>query len=374
MVDLTDAGRRLAAFDAGPTTAFSTLQRRARGRIRRRRALTVVGTGILAAVVVFGALHLHPSAPGGRGQQVATGGIPGGPPTVLPTVTHPAAWDRHVIGDLSFWTPPTWYACDYGVNGPVAFEPARPCPLGSTGQGAPLVVRSSSSSVWPAGWKRSTGTIPAGVRETIDHVAVFEEGGGRSGAVTYDVPSLGVSLVATTPAARQIVSTLAGSALHAVLSATYPVAVPAGWRTVDFGGIAASVPASWPVRAVSALPGRTRAEPRSCTLFAEGSIVYLGRVRTPCTASEVGTFTPGLWIGTATEAALGGRGARLTVSTVMRRSRSQAATVTIRSLTVDQSDLIDLTVSAGARMVEATMGVGTEPAIAEEIISSLRPS
>jgi hypothetical protein len=46
----------------------------------------------------------------------------------------------------------------------------------------------------------------------------------------------------------------------------------------------------------------------------------------------------------------------------------------VEALKFNQSDLVDLTVRAGGRTVDATMGLGTAPAVAEEIISSFRPT
>lgn len=67
-----------------------------------------------------------------------------------------------------------------------------------------------------------------------------------TGELDYGIPGLREEVDAAGPLARRIIDTLTVSP-RAVLWTSPPPVVPSSWKTIAFDGIAARVPASWPV-------------------------------------------------------------------------------------------------------------------------------
>ncbi|MHB8295748.1 MAG: hypothetical protein ACYDH5_14220 [Acidimicrobiales bacterium] len=360
MVDLEDAAQRLVATcSAGPITPISDLRSRARRRRRRRRGMTGLAACAVAVAVAMATVHLVPA--GQRRLYVAAGGA--NQAVSLPQSNHPSGWRRVDIGRASLWLPKSWSYCTAGNNA----QGISMVPLASNGSGfcPPPPFAKPPVAVLPpvstSGWARaSLNGIPAWERPVRN---------ASSGSRTYDLPSLGVRLVAVGPVATRVVRTIEPSPLSALLATSYPVPVPSGWKTVRLGPVAASIPASWPVRRLTAPPREIPGNRYSaCNLFLS-SAAYLGKVRSRCSGIATGEPSPtGIWLGTSAVVPL--VHARSTSVTL----KTGNAVVDLRYGYTSSSYLVDFTIHTAAGTVQATLGLGSHPAIAEEILSSLRPA
>lgn len=367
MDDLDAAGRRLAGWHAGPTPPVDRIFRRAKRRRRKRVAARVGASFALAAA----AAGIVASVPALRSPTTVVSGAP----NPLASAPHPRGWVPVDLGRLRVWAP------DLDVCGGIT---------GSSG-GADISVTSGCQSPFPPSPSQPVEVVaaavrPSGDRTTLDGLSVWVSGprvrlvGGRldtaallAGAnrsiTSFDVPSLGVRLLALGSSGARLALTLGPSPLDAVLATTYPVAIPSGWRSVSFDGVTLSVPPSWAVTKLTrapleALPGQPLVP---CELFPR-PVVYLGGPAGSCSTGFAGGIgdPPGLWLGNAV-AALSGPSNR--TSTL----RSAAgASATIRWSPFAGSSTVDVTLVAGGHSVAATMGIGSDPVIAEEILSSLR--
>jgi hypothetical protein len=192
--------------------------------------------------------------------------------------------------------------------------------------------------------------------------------------------SLGVVLYGFGPLGVRIVRDAGPSALVAFLASRLPVAVPSGWKTVTFGPLAVSVPPSWPLRF---LTGRSWPIPGFCVsrVFPH-PVAYLGA------ASDAAHSCPAIDAQTILSAtALPGDGIWLTV--VQGKAVEHpffppvGRTVTVEGLRVKVrlglpgagggSDTVEVLATVGKTSVVATLGLGINPQIAEEILSSIRP-
>lgn len=361
MVDLEDAAQRLVATcSAGPITPISDLRSRARRRRRRRRGMTGLAACAAAVAVAMATVHLVPA--GQRRLYVAAGGA--NQAVSLPQSDHPSGWRRVDIGRASLWLPKSWSYCTvYNAQG-ISAQGISMVPLASGGSGfCPPPLAKPPVAVLPpvstSGWARaSLNGIPAWERPVRN---------ASSRSRTYDLPSLGVRLVAIGPVATRVVRTIEPSPLSALLATSYPVPVPSGWKTVRFGPVAASIPASWPVRRLTAPPKEIPVNRYSaCKLFLS-SAAYLGKVRSRCSGIAAGEPSPtGIWLGTS---AVGPLADTRSTSVTLK---SGNAVVDLRYGYTSSSYLVDLTIHTAAGTVQATLGLGSQPAVAEEILSSLR--
>jgi hypothetical protein len=200
-------------------------------------------------------------------------------------------------------------------------------------------------------------------------VAGYVESGSvrQSGsAVTEDVPSLGVQLLYN-GAGASVAATLGRSSYAALSDANYPVAVPASWKTVIYKGFQVRVPPSWPVRAL----GLHLAAPGFCGLGGGAAGVYLGRESVVATCpvpppGSVPAFFDYLWLQPYTASS----------GTSEHRLRTGQVTLTLQEIgpVSDYTTAANLTASSGSRRISLTIGLGTQPTMAEAILSSILPA
>jgi hypothetical protein len=202
----------------------------------------------------------------------------------------------------------------------------------------------------------------------------------HNGTVVRSVPSLGVVLYGFGSLGARIVRDAGPSSLAALLSARLPVAVPNGWKTVSFGPLAVSVPRSWPLRF---LTGRSWPIPGFCVspVFPQ-PVAYLGA------ASDAEHSCPIIDAQTILSAtAHPGDGIWLTVGQGAAVEHPffppVGQLITVKGLRVKVrlglpgagggSDTVEVLATVGRTSVVATLGLGINPRVAEDILSSIRP-
>jgi hypothetical protein len=202
------------------------------------------------------------------------------------------------------------------------------------------------------------------------------------GTIVRSIPSLGVVLYGFGSTGESIVRAAGPSSFAAFLSARVPVAAPIGWRTDSVGPIAVSIPKSWPRRQLNA---RSWPVPGICNspIFPH-PIAYSGSPSDggyPCPADDSRTFLY--------ETAYPGDGIWLTIASgqqfqhpFIEESPPIGRVVTVRGLRVevrlglpragDGSDTVEFLVTVGRTTVAGILGLGLNPRVAEEILSSIR--
>lgn len=343
MVDLDQAGHRLASHPAGPLTPIPALRQRIRRRHRRRRFAAALGAAGLTAVAGVGAVTLPT---GHHTDQVQVGsGAYAYPAHLLPVVAHPRRWMPFDIGLLRLWAPSEeeygWAPGSYTFTDignscmrTACLPPHAPVPL--------TVERATPT----------TGLTPT----RLNGLKVWERHAGST--TVYDVPSLDVRLVATTRLADRVAATMGPSSLQAVLTTTYPVARPARWKTLRFDAVAVSVPASWPVKRGPL--------PNNCAFSTPTA--YIGELRPTCVA-QTNHGRPLTLLGVG-----GSNGVPTQDLTRTATIETGHATIKIAYGSTASSYLLSLTVHTTSGTAQATIGLGSDPALAEEILSSLRPA
>jgi hypothetical protein len=137
----------------------------------------------------------------------------------------------------------------------------RPLPT-HMGCSAPANVVSSRAATKSA--------IPHGRSVIVNGIRV-ELGWTRSGStITYVERGLGMEVTAHGPLARRVLETFTRSPLSVVLGSS--VRPPAGWRTIDFGGLQFAVPASWHITRDSWWGG--------CPLYVSADVLRLSTAQT----------------------------------------------------------------------------------------------
>jgi hypothetical protein len=282
------------------------------------------------------------------------------------------------FGKLRLWVPSNWrledrlgYPCSTGPQ--VDFERV----VLSTGV-PQLTCRAARKGAWV--WVRQPApAVPAGAKLTsLSGLLVRVSPAEPPGAVRYDVPGYDESVTAYGPGSRAVASTLGPSALGAVLAARQPVRVPKGWRRVSLDGTSARVPPNWPVGAYP----RQLIGIGTCGLpFPQPPRAYIGGqdiTSANCPAEDgslAATPDDGLWLvagandffhllksGGGGHRAWSVPGAKVTLVYASAAALGQGV------------DLVWALVQAHGRPVLATVGLGTEPSIAEEILGSLGAS
>jgi hypothetical protein len=419
MVDLDEAGERLRGLTLEEPTPIVELRCRRTARTRRRRQ-TVGAAG--AALVVVAALvaAVAVGSPGSPGPQRVTTGpgptgvehprsappiavpvTPGGPysasPSVAvlpPTNAVPAAGGPQVpagrslspphaagatpvdYGLLRLWLPPGWHVWSGAGTVAGSCPPAKSVLFGSDPDGACpsspatlpsyVVVEPVVENASPSGQQT----------DRINGFTVHSAAPGGAPSTTettmYTVPALGVQILASA-AGHVVVDSLGPSSLYDVIHLQSPVAPPASWKTVNYGGFEARVPRNWPVhtlRAPSENPGD------NCSGYAEFTEpeVDLGTGGGPgsnCPEISIPGDPPevsnGLWMQPYSANVPGGGDfntqlAYRPLSEVLARADPDnyfAATASVA-------------ITSGARRITVVVGLGTDPGVAEEILSSFR--
>jgi hypothetical protein len=340
--------------------AAHRIERRS-SRPRRRVGATAVAVLLVAAIVVV-VVAAH-------GRRVAVRTSYGQPPVTVPSVTRsvvtlpvvdvPAGTGALDFGRLRIYLPRGWTAISSCGN-----EQGVPGAEGSLVVGPATECGGSPKSTWLSldgtpRWHPTNRWTPSrinGIRTWSRH---------EGGILFVDIPSLRASIDAHGPAAGRAVRTLGPSALDAVLAQTAPAAVPTGWKAIRFDGVQARVPAAWAIDAVT----KQRSMPGVCNDPVFGSSeVLLGddgfAVRCKLTVYDLYAPTNGLWIDSkdvpTTEEHVGVAWGSLPLTLLYSENQTD--------------DLLEVTTTVDARRVQLVIGLGTDPSIAEEILSSLTTS
>lgn len=199
------------------------------------------------------------------------------------------------------------------------------------------------------------------------------------GIIIRSIPRLDVVLYGFGSPGARIVGTAGSSSLAALLTARLPANVPRGWRTISAGPLVVSLPSSWPRRHLEKsswpVPGLCASrmflhpiaitgwseELAACTLIDAQSILYA-------------TVYPGdgVWIVVDHR--------RVNVHPFFPPT---GRIVNVKGLRVpvrlgmpavgDGSDTVELLATVGGTSISVTLGLGLDPMVAEEILSSIRP-
>lgn len=368
MIDLTEAGRRLAATRVGPTPPLEQVQARQKKRARHRRVL--VAGSVLSSMALAAALVLALLPVGSPTQQVETG--PPSPPTSATTPTdvhHPAGSVPIDYQRLRLWLPLGWTTSLSGCHAlsEAVFFPSRYAEPGSgcTYEGTDTIV------VLPL-----AGAASPGARTTTVNGFTVAETHDTADSTTWSVPSLGVQMVITGSVAQQVAETLDASPLEHLLTAALPTAIPAGWKTVEYGGFEARVPASWPTyQAVYPPVGKMNLFPSVCSppVF-RAPFVFLGKAPSLFCPLIFQTEEPpvddGLWLQSSTAAS------PLTESTGVAPGLQRLTTIGPDQVLIvpGQGDSVQVQVQGSGRRMTAVIGLGEDPTVAETILSSIRPA
>ncbi len=349
MIDLAEAGQRLANWEAGEPTDLAALYGRAERRTRRRR----IGWGAAALVavtaLVLGAvLPLQPPPPSARVSRAAAGPFP---PTPFPAA--PKGWGWFLAGPVALASPGGGGGAP---NGPI--ELCAPIPPGSR-QSCVVGVSERPTAMDPVFVTQLRGK-PTGRVRTIHGLEVYVSGNGQRRA--FAVPALGVELETYGALGQRIATTLVPSPLMVVASATATPAVPPGWRTVHTGDLTLSVPPGWPVVHLRHLPQLPASSPGLCNLFPRAEL-YLGAPSGSCDGT--GTSANGLWVG---------RSVDMTSSpvTTTRLRWVHGADVELLWSRNSISGIAWLSVQTPHGAVRGTIVLVTDPATLEAVLASIR--
>lgn len=376
MIDLSEAGRRLADTQVGSTPPIEALDARRLRRARRRRYSLLAAAAVVVAAAVSVPLALTARSPGT--QRVVTGP----PKTANPLTTEPAGLG--VSGSIPYdylrvrlWLPPGWTTststCHWGnhvVYFPADFAGATQ--LSCVIQPSNNVVVSSADTTVP----------PAAPSKTINGITVFVTQHNPEGT-TWDVPSLQVQ-VAFSAASQSVVDTLQASPLEDLLTQNFPTSpIPQGWRTITYDGFQAKVPSSWPThRIVTTTSGNTS----SVSGFPPGicapptfhtPAVYLGDGFISCPIELETTEPPtddGLWLQPSSDTT--------PLSSQLQANNSGGASTPQRLLNIgslqvlisaSSGDSVFVQLEGAGKRIDANIGLGRLPSVAEAIISSIKP-
>ncbi len=291
-------------------------------------------------------------------------------PVTLPAVTHEAKAKPFDFGYVRLWLPSSWSttnaqtlhpSChpDYlsyhdQIFSPLYPAPFRPCPAAAHGDWVLIL---------PA-----PKTVPAGATPIkINGITAWASPAKPPGATQYELPSLHTAITVLGSGAHKLLDTLQPSTLAAVLQTHYPTPVPSGWRTVRYHDITARVPSTWPVKAVG-----NRIPPGGCgDPLPKPPAVFTGNSTggvTNCGSQPVELVTipaDGLWLHPTIPGAL------------LSEPREPVHLIGGTAQLVywpggdGYADAIDLLLTLHGHHIDATIGLGLNPTIAEAIISSL---
>jgi hypothetical protein len=351
--DLEAAGAAIRALNLDGPTPVAVLRDRNRRRRARHRAL---GVGALV-VVLIGAGLLLAYRPN-RARVVTTSPNGTVPLVRLPTVEHPSRWLPIDYGRLQMWLPPGWRAISGSLRCTTRSDDNL-ITLGPTLQPCGISVASDVSL------RQSTKPAPVTWRSMRIHgVTVHYHDQGRS--VTYAVPSLQVTITASGTRALAVVGTLSPSPLDAVMEMTGAVGTPASWKAVRFDGFEIRVPRNWKTAPLTADCGALFVAAKHPAAYT-GQALYRGACK-PILLTYLLRPGNGVWLQQVSEQTAGTGRYRLKFHHL--------------GLIVDPATsalggqegvpIANITAVAGTHTLSAQLGLGTDPAIAEEILSSLR--
>jgi hypothetical protein len=284
-----------------------------------------------------------------------------GPAVTIPDERVPAGSTAFDYGLIRLWLPPGWTADPGTYCGAatkqvfVGTEP--PC---MNSDGTQMGLPYPTDFVWIS---PRNGPAPASsVRLEINGLSVWRSAIVDHGvpAVIYDLPGQGVQLEASGPGADAVAATIEESSLAAVVSERPQTTPPTGWKVVHYGQVRLEVPQSWPVTAATDdfqffFPFRSPPK-----LF-EG-------VSNPSHASfpppiQFTAPADGVWIAPGDQT-------QTLPTPRFNSARPGGLSVTYSSNPLGYPEVMML-IGSGPSLTTVVIGIGVDPATAEEIIDSL---
>ena len=378
MIDLTEAGRRLASTRVGPTPSANQL--RAIGQRRKQHRRTIAAGTAIAAAAVVAAIALVVVSSGTHLQRVTTGPSPSQPSSVatLPPVHSVAGATPYDYQRLRLWLPAGWttstntcHMATRVVYYPTNWSggPATPC----SHAGADIVVVRPFSG-------RPPGSATAKTVNGITVEVVREQ----NGSTTWYIPSLHAELAVSGKKAQGVADTLGPSTLQDLLTASLPTPVPTTWRTVSFDGFQARVPPTWPTHQIQVTRSGNSTEisdlPGVCAppTFPTPS-VYLGaNPGISCPAlppTKEPSTDDGLWLQPSTNTAP--LAAQLQGGAGVPGATQRLFTVGTEQVLITgagEGDSVQAEIDNNGQQIAAVIGLGANPALAEALLSSIKPA
>lgn len=272
MSELAERVRR-ACDHVRPVTIeeIRTTATRRRHRHRHRRRAAFAG---MCSVLIFAVSGFAVSR--GSAGTTVTVVPPAGSSSVAPladTKLTPPGWSPVALGNVQISVPSGWliegpsFVCGFGEQGMVFINhaPALPTHMGCSL--APNVIEMGDATTVP---------LSDPQRSELNSIPVTEGAIHSGSTVTDVVRALGMEVDARGPLASSVIATLTHSPLSVVLASNVET-VPAGWRTVNFGGLSFSTPADWQIRQTNLWAG--------CPDNNEANILVLSMAQEAPTAS-----------------------------------------------------------------------------------------
>jgi len=359
------AGLPMGTVEAPP--GMSALRsRRPRRSPARRRAVTV--STVAAVFVMAGTLIALRAS---DRHTVSVNGAPSGPaglevPVSLPKIVAPAGATPLDYGLLRLYLPLGWMSVnECRATGAVPGSSTEI--VADTFLLIPSSEGQSCSEPSKGGWvtvQPMAGALPTGLTATsVNGTKVWSPPGEADRRETLYVPSLHVVLTAE-GAGRGILATLGPSTLDAVVSQRRATPVPTSWKAVRFDGLQVKVPPRWPVQVITSQV----AQPGSCSgqIFRAPTVDLGDNGFRPLCLFGFGQLAPpvdGLWIGSPAPSQSG---------TDAHEIAFGALPTVLTYSDTNSEAIVGVQVTVGAGTVDLGVGLGENPAIAEEILSSLQ--
>lgn len=351
MIDLADAGQRLASWDAGEPTDPTALRRRAERRTRRRRISGgAVALVAVTALVLGGVLPFRPSSSQAR-SRVA------GPFPAVPFPVVPRGWRWILAGPVALASPYSGLGILPGLPGPSLMLCGPPPPGSPVGCGG--AVDSTLPTRRPPVLVNQLRGKPSGVVHSIHGLRVYVSGGGQQ--TDFAVPALGVDLETYGALGRRIAATLVPSPLMVLASTASAPAVPGRWRSVHYSDLTVSVPPSWPVVHLSQPPFPSGSR-GYCEAFPRAELV-LGNPPGSCGHMLV-TGSNGLWLGRSIETVL--------PLTTTRLRWVHGARVELLWSRENFGGTAELAIQTPRGVVRGTISLLTDSTTVEQVLASIR--
>jgi hypothetical protein len=167
----------------------------------------------------------------------------------LTTVTTPSGWVPVAFGDAQVSVPPNWAVMTHAWCGgrlpPIIQLGSVIFSLGCSSAPAPPTVTITPLASVPARYRHERQII-------LNGIAVLKAPRAGTAISAFFVPSLHVTVSATSAQGERVLETLTASPRSVVLAAGPAPAVPSSWKKLSFQGLAFAAPAEWPVEHTSA--------------------------------------------------------------------------------------------------------------------------
>jgi hypothetical protein len=283
-------------------------------------------------------------------------------PVTVPRGSAPLDFRR-----VRLWVPPTW-AKRWTPTLPC--EPATDQDVVFTGPG-PHAPHCAAAAL--GDWvliEASNGAPPATATKQVVNGLTLWSFTAPAGARAYAIPSLHTTVVAAGAEGRAVQDSVQPSALETVLTARYPVAVPAAWDHRSYHGQPFATPRSWPAQTLGpdATPPGFCSEPVSTApiVFEGTGRQFPGPVSCPAIAVEpVVDPVDGIWLQPWQN------GSSPPDPVPQLRTRPGPARLVYSFSSPGDVDTIRLLIHSGDQKTEVTIGLGADPTTAEEVLSSL---